>query len=68
MDFDVAHRTILARLQVFHDTAFTNCRAERGKRRFHCRSAVSGGVNDVQVICFYSHVCKHSVIVVASMK
>lgn len=31
MDFDVAHWTILARLQVFHNTTFTDCRAENKK-------------------------------------
>ena len=29
VDFDVAHRTVLAGLQVFHDTTFTDCRAKR---------------------------------------
>lgn len=34
MDFNVAHRTILAGLQVFHDATFTDCGAERRKDSF----------------------------------
>lgn len=84
MDFDVAHWTILACLQVFHNTTFTDCRAERKKDvslsfwGFHpakhypslaelYKLITTGRFNFVW-LCLNSQVCKHSVIVVASMK
>lgn len=38
MDFNVAHGTILACLQVFHDTTFTDCTRERKRKTFHSLS------------------------------
>lgn len=64
MDFYVAHRTILASLQIFHNAAFADCGAER-KFQSHSRQK-EVCIGDKQA--GNSHVCRHSVIVVASMK